>query len=468
MQGAVSLWAHSGTYNHCFLILPIFIYIVWSSRAELAAFAPQPFLWGGGVIVVFAGLWLTCFLAGIAEGAQFAIIGIVQGVLLTLFGRRVFLRLLFPFCYLWLLVPSGEFMVPTLQLVTAKAAAWLLDMAGIATFQDGIGIEVPSGAYMVAPGCAGLNFVLAGLATAAPFAELIYRGWRRRVAFVAAVLALAVAGNAVRVFLIIAIAHVTNNVGDIADDHLLFGWAFFSLLLLGAMALGQRFRQDHAPSPAAPPAAAAVPSASIVTAAAFSAVLVVAAPVAAWLAWPDVATAAIALPPLSCRSLDADAARPGWPAGIAQVDGLEAIDCRRDGRHVHFAVAVLDRPVRQGKLFGVEHRIAAGEGWNRWERRATTLQIGGGRSVPVQADLEIRGGRRRLVWSLFRVGGLWRTPGLAAMLADVKADISGRRRAVVVVAVTEADEGEPPADSVLRSFLASQPLDRLAAAEGGH
>ncbi len=464
IRSAVSLWIHSGTYNHCFLILPIFFYMVWSDRTELKGFTPRPSLWGGGVILLFASLWLLCFLSGVAEGVQFAIIGIVQGVFLTLFGWRVYVLLAVPFCYLWLLVPSGEFIVPTLQLVTAKSAAGLLDLVGIATFRDGIGIEVPSGAYIVAPGCAGLNFVLAALATSAAYAELIYRSWRRRVAFVLALLALAVVGNALRVFLIIAIAHATNNIGDIVDDHILYGWGFFSLLLFAAMALGQRFRQDRPISgtarPRAPASPPTVPSAAILTAAAFSSALVVTAPLVVGLCWPDVERPVAAIPNLSCGSLETVAARPEWPTIVKQVDALESVDCA-DGRHVHFTVAVLERPVRDGKLLGVERWIAPDEGWNHIERKLTSLQIAGHR-IPVQADLETRGSGRRLIWSLFWAGGTWRTPGLRAALADLGAELAGHRRAVLVLAATEVEEDAQSADLFLRNFLASQPLEHLA------
>jgi len=463
-QGAVSIWAHSSSYNHCFLILPIFFWMVWSGRDERHDLFPRPLPWGGIVILAFAGLWLVSLLAGVAEGVQFAIVGMAQGVLLTLLGWRVYARLLLPFAYLWLLVPSGEFLVPTLQLTTAKASAWLLDAVGIATFRDGIGIEVPSGAYVVAPGCAGLNFVLAALATSVAFAEMLYRGWRRRLAFVSAMLALAVGGNILRVFLIIAIAHLTDNVGNIADDHIFYGWAFFSLLLLGAMVLGRRFRQDLEPPPVLPGASLPAPALSIPAAALLCAVLVAVAPVVSWLVWPDVERPPVAVPLPSCGVAERVAAWPDWPARVRQVDGLAAVDCGRGAGHVHLAVAVLGRPVRHAKLIGVERWVSGGEGWSRIERTAAVLRIGG-HSVPVQADLEGRGGRRRLIWSLFWAGGAWRTPGLDAAVADLRSDLAGHRRTVVVLAATEAEAGVVAAEAALRRFLESQSLDRLTAAE---
>lgn len=455
MRSAVWLWMSSSTYNHSLLILPVFVFLVWSARDGLVGLTPRPTLLGGCVIAVFSGFWLLSHLSGVAEGVQFSIVGMMQGVLLTVLGGRIYLRLLLPFSYLWLLVPSGQFLVPGLQEVTAASAARLLELVGIPVFRDGIAIEVASGSYLVAPGCAGLNFVLAALALSMAYAELIYRSWGRRTAFVLALLALAVIGNALRVFLIIAVAHVSGNVGNIADDHILYGWAFFSVLLLGAMALGQRFRQDGggetAAVEAAPPAG---PSRSIQTATVFAALLITASPALVFGLRSEGARPGIVLPPVSCGSAAASVAEPGWPAQVGQVDSLAAVDCGG----VHFVTAGLDRPLRQGKLVGVERWVAAGDGWNRIGRRVTSQRIGD-RTIPVQADLEVRGSRRRLIWSLFWVGDGWRVPGWPVALADLRMDLLGRRRAILVLAATSADEGEAAAETVLRTFLEGRPLD---------
>lgn len=458
VQSAVWLWLHSSAYNHSILILPVFAFMVWSARTRLAGFQPRPTLWGGCVIAVFSGLWLLAHLSGVAEVVQFAIVGMMQGVLLTVLGGRIYLRLLLPFSYLWLLVPSGQFLVPGLQELTARSAVWLLELVGIPAFRDGIAIEVASGSYLVAPGCAGLNFVLASLAASMAYAELIYRSWPRQAVFVLALLALAVGGNALRVFLIIAIAHLSDNVGNIADDHIFYGWAFFSVLLLGAMALGQRFRQDGEPEGGIGDAVLPAGSSwSILTASVFAALLVAASPALVWGLRSDGARPAVALPHLSCGDSDdaaSAAAGPDWPSHVGQVDSLKAVDCGR----VHFVMAGLDRPVRLGKLVGVERWVTASDGWSRVERRVTTRHIGG-HTIPVQADLEVRGNRKRLIWSLFWVGDGWRVPGWPVALADLKMDLLGHRRAILVLAATSADEGEAAAEAVLRTFLDSQPLD---------
>ncbi|MBF0324552.1 MAG: exosortase [Alphaproteobacteria bacterium] len=454
MRAAVGLWLSSSAYSHGLLILPVFAFMLWAKRAELRGFSPRPTLWGGAIILAFGGVWVLSTLSGVAEAAQFAIVGMIQGVLLTQLGWRLYGLLLLPFGYLWLLVPSGEFLVPMLQSFTAHAAARLLELVGIDNFLDGLTIEVASGTYLVAPGCAGLNFVLAALATALAYAELVYRTWGRRLAFVLGMVVLAVAGNALRVFLIIAIAHLIDDVGNIADDHILYGWAFFSVLLLGGMALGVRWRQDHGPGKI-PPLERSAPRAAILSATAVAAVLVILAPALVWVMWSAEARAAFALPVLSCGVLGKLAADPEWSADVAEVDSLAAIDCGGDGRRIHFVMAALDRPVRRGKLVGVERWVGAGDGWTRIARQVAAESIGG-RQVPVQKDLEANGHRRRVIWSLFWTGDGWHRPGWPVALADLKAELAGHRHAVLVMAATSADSGEAAAAEALHDFLSGQ------------
>jgi exosortase A len=464
ISSAVSLWAHTGAYNHCFLIIPIFFYLTWSNRAELGGCTPRVCPVGIAVILLFSGLWLLASQAGIAEGTHFAIVGVLQGVILTVLGWRIYLRFLLPFSYLWLLVPSGTFAIPTLQTITAKGSAALLAMTGIPTYLGGFTIDIPSGSYVVAPGCAGLNFVLASLATSAAFAELIYRSWPRRLAFIGALLLLAVVGNILRVYLIIAIAHATNNIGNIVDDHLLYGWGFFSLLLLASMWIGQRFRQDLGPDRPLPPTRAGKRDEGVGTLA-ILAVLTVAAmaagPLAANLLWPPTNAPKAAMPSLACGPFaPIETANRKTPA-VGIVDGFASVDCDVDGHRLQLEVAWLDRPVREGKLWGLEQRIGSSEAWTSIKTTVETVTVNG-QSVPVGIDLQSRGSRQRTVWSLFWADRAWRAPGLATMVADLAAQLKGRRHAALVRLSTDFDGDTAATTTLLTTLLAGQSLDSLA------
>ena len=460
ISSAVHLWIHAGAYNHCFLIVPIAAYLIWSDKALVQHLRPRPTLWGAAVSLAFAGLWWLSDVSGIAEGTHFAIVGILEGLLLGILGWPIFRALVLPFLYLFLMVPTGEALLPALQNFAAHAAAFCIEAAGIPTFRDGLVIEIPSGTYMIAPGCAGLNFVLASVALALAYAELIYRDWSRRLAFIAGMLLLAILGNALRIFMIIAFAHWTNNLGNIVDDHLLYGWGFFSALTLAAMAYGNRFAQS--PRPPLPAVATAASGRSLPRAAALCVAAVAAFPLGAGALNHQATGPVAAQPALSCGGYSQLQADREWIHHAERVDDLAAADCSDGSHHLRLAVARLNRPLRDGKLLGLERRLLEDEHWTPIDRRLTQAVVDG-QPVPVLAETYSRGPTRRQVWTLFRVGDAWRAAGWDTATADLAGQLAGHRRAAMVLLMAD---GDIDSEAMLRSFLAQLPLSRLF--DGSH
>ncbi len=245
---AVEVWSTTSAYNHLFLVAPISLYVIWERRRTLARLAPAPALAAVAALPIFALPWLAGALAEIYEVQQFALVGMIDVLFVAVLGWPVSRALAFPLLYLWLLVPTGEFLLAGLQDLTTAAATWGLEQAGLPVYTEGILIETPSGRYRVETGCAGLNFLLAALAFALLFANLIYRGWLKRGLAVALALAIAIVANWLRVWGIIVIDHLTGNRTDIVDDHLVYGWAFFAAVMAAAMVLGLRWRDDDRPA----------------------------------------------------------------------------------------------------------------------------------------------------------------------------------------------------------------------------
>lgn len=238
---AVELWSSSSAYNYAFLIIPISAYLIWEERFRLATMVPEGSPLGLVVVLIFSISWLLSDAVGVNEGRQFSLVGIIQGVLLTILGIRVFRLLLFPITYLWLLVPTGEFLVPTLQKIATVGSVWLLDLSGIPNFVEGFLIQVPTGNFLVEPGCAGLNFILSSLALSLLYGKLTYRRWRTRLICIFSALIIAVLANIVRIYLIIALTQITDRRLNIADDHILYGWGFFAVIMLVTMWFGLKF-----------------------------------------------------------------------------------------------------------------------------------------------------------------------------------------------------------------------------------
>ena len=118
--GAVQVWIDSTAYNHCFLILPLVGFLLWERRAVIASVSPSPTLWPLLVMPLLSVFWLFAAILDIQEARQLLLVAMFEVVLLVALGPRLFRLLLAPLLFLFFLVPSGAFLVPTLQ-----KAAWI-------------------------------------------------------------------------------------------------------------------------------------------------------------------------------------------------------------------------------------------------------------------------------------------------------------------------------------------------------
>ncbi|WP_158292079.1 exosortase A [Paracraurococcus ruber] len=256
---AVRVWDASATYNHCWLVLPIAAWLAWSRRGRLASLTPQPLPWAA-LLALPAGLaWLAAERLGIMEGRQFAALGMVYVLALAVLGWRVCRAMAAPLLYLVFLVPFGAFTVPALQRITAWLIEIGLQITGVPHYIDALVIETPAGAFLVAEACAGLRFLIATLAFGALYAFVMFRSPGRRLAVMALALVVPIIANGLRAFGIVLLGQYLGSAEAAAADHILYGWIFFSIVLLLLILAGLPFREDGAPEPRRPAPAGLMP-----------------------------------------------------------------------------------------------------------------------------------------------------------------------------------------------------------------
>jgi exosortase/archaeosortase family protein len=170
---------------------------------------------------------------------------------LAVLGWRLWRALSGPLLYLYFLVPFGDFLTPKLQDITTWFTRHGLELLGIPAYIDGYIIEIPEGTFFVAEACAGLRFLIASIAFGVLYALLMYRSPLRRIVFVAASIIVPIIANGIRALGIVVLGHMLGSAQAAATDHVLYGWIFFSLVILLLIVLGLPFRQDGQPAEAA-------------------------------------------------------------------------------------------------------------------------------------------------------------------------------------------------------------------------
>ena len=136
----MSVWMHDITFYHCFLVLPITIYLIWEKRKALDRIVPsfEPILLP---LIIISGIGAMLFWRiGINILAHFSLIILLQSLMAICLGRQAFKVIAFPILFLLFMVPFGtEFIVP-LQNLTANISVAMLRLSGIDVVYQGIHI----------------------------------------------------------------------------------------------------------------------------------------------------------------------------------------------------------------------------------------------------------------------------------------------------------------------------------------
>src|SRR5439155_17092038 len=126
----ISAW-QSSTFSHGFLILPMSLYLAWTSRNKISQRAAEPFLWGIPILGAVAFGWLMGYIASVSLVQHIAIVMILQVLTWTILGTRITRTLLFPVLYLFFAVPLGDSLTPLLQDFTASFVVKALQVSGV-------------------------------------------------------------------------------------------------------------------------------------------------------------------------------------------------------------------------------------------------------------------------------------------------------------------------------------------------
>ncbi|RJG57392.1 EpsI family protein [Sphingobium terrigena] len=450
----VSIWWNASTFGHCLFIPPLIAWLVQQRLPGLRQL--EPVAWTPGLIWLALGAlaWLVGAAAGVAMVRHGALVVMLQGATIALLGPAVARALIFPLFYAFFMVPFGEEIVPPLQLVTARLAMLFLDLSGVPAHMEGIFITTPTGYFEVAEACSGAKFLIAMTAYGVLVCNVCFRTWPRRILFMTGALGLSVLANGVRAFVTILVAHLTSVDAAVGFDHVVYGWAFFAIIMIIVMATAWPFFDRKPGDPWFDPAqlqGAVRHRTSTGTVAGVALALIVAAPL--WLA----ATAANA-DPLPER-IDLPVVK-GW----TRTDAVQAYpwtprfdgaDHRVTGHYRNGAGQIVDLTIvayaRQDEgreLVGFGQGAADPDGPWVWSSPARAPANARGEQITAPGPVV------RHVVSFYIVGqGAPTGSRPTVKIETMKARLLGQdQRAVAILISVQEGEGQP-ADAAISAFL---------------
>lgn len=247
-------WWDSSTYTHILVVPAIVAWLVGARSAQLILLTPR--VWWPGLIAFGAAatLWLLGALAGFSLASQAGAVAMLVATAITLLGPKASAGLAFPLAYLAFLVPFGDELIPALQIITAKLTIALVGVSGVPARIDGVFIETPAGLFEVAEACSGVKFLIAMVAFGVLVANVCFRSWWRRGAFLVLAVVLPVLANGVRAWGTIFLAQYVGAEQATGIDHLIYGWIFFAVVMAATLAIAWRFFDRGAADPMIDPA----------------------------------------------------------------------------------------------------------------------------------------------------------------------------------------------------------------------
>ncbi|KDM90751.1 exosortase A [Photobacterium galatheae] len=228
----VTVWMNSKTYEHCFLILPISLWLVWREKATILK-TPLTVSWiAAGLLIIPSLIWLIGRAAGFGLFEHLAAILSLQLLLWAVLGTAIARQLWFPLLYLLFAVPFGDSLIPRLQMITADLSVWLLNLSDIPVYREGLYLTIPNGRFFVAEACSGIRFLMSSVALGTLFAYLQFTKTYKRIFFVAFSFVFPIIANGIRAYGIVLIGYWSDMKYAAGADHLIYGWVFFSLIIL--------------------------------------------------------------------------------------------------------------------------------------------------------------------------------------------------------------------------------------------
>jgi exosortase A len=453
------IWWSSSTYAHCLLIPLIIGWLVWQRAPALRMLTPRAWVGGLALVGVGAAGWLLGALAGAAVARHLGLLMMLQGSVVALLGPAVARGLLFPLFYALFLVPVGDVLVPPLQTITAKMCMVLLALFGVPAHVEGVFIWIPNGYFEVAEACSGAKFLVAMVAYGVLVANVCFRSWVRRIAFLALAVAVPVLANGLRAFGTIYVASLTTADAAAGFDHVVYGWIFFGVVIAIVMAVGWPFFDRAVDDPWFNSAQIGDrPGQAGLVAPIAAAVFGIAAAAAFWSAGSLHAgpRSTIRIPDVPGWSISAIPQRVAWGP---HYEGADLMETRRyadaAGDVVDLGIAIFDAQVDGREVVGFgQGAVAPG---SRWAWANDSAPPPGGRAFRISAP-----GAMREVALFQQVAGEVTGSDTRVKLLTLRERLMGRpARAVAILVSAEGPQARVAIDRFLRAL---GPIDRAAMA----
>ena len=228
--------------SHGLFVPFISAYLIWLKFDKIKGITPKIDLLPGSIMAT-AGV--VIFILG-RNGSGFSLpvlsfLLIAGGLILVLFGRKVFTQVGFPLFFLAAMIPLPEAVygriADWMRLTSTWGAVTVMKPLGVTLFREGFDVYLPDIHLYVGPSCSGIRYLLSYLVFGIAYAFRFKQSNTARALVVIGALPLSVAGGVLRLSIIFFSAYYIGPIMVEHRPHVLLSWSVFTILLVGVIAV---------------------------------------------------------------------------------------------------------------------------------------------------------------------------------------------------------------------------------------
>lgn len=239
-------WWTDPNYSHGFLVPFFSAFIIWKDRDRLRKIDARPAASGLIIVAFGVGVLILGVLGAELFCSRTSLLLILAGLVVYFQGWKYFRAVLFPWLFLFLMVPPPTLIMNMvtlpLQFLASDLATWFLQLFGVPVLQNGNVLQLPNMSLEVVEACSGIRSLISLVTLAIIYGYLLEESYLLRVVLAVAAVPIAVLANGLRIM-------GTGITGLYWDPdkaqgffHEFSGWVIFILSLISLFILHRLLR----------------------------------------------------------------------------------------------------------------------------------------------------------------------------------------------------------------------------------
>jgi exosortase len=228
-------------YSHGYLVPFVSLYFAWKQREALHRAAMKPSARGLWVIALCCVMVLLGDFLGFRIASQFALVFMLVGLVVALWGTAHAWLLWFPLAFLLFMIPIPisvtQALVLHVKILAIDCTVWLAQMLSLPMVRDGSYIAFGNDRLLVGEVCGGLRSLIALLALGAVIGYMSKaRNWARFALFLLSA-PVAILANVCRIFFLCVVGYVWGSSAATGRVHDISGLAIYAVAAVALSAL---------------------------------------------------------------------------------------------------------------------------------------------------------------------------------------------------------------------------------------